>query len=281
MITLSGTGDLLASLQTARSVAFSAYILRPGAVLDALVAAAARGAQVEVRLEGSPYADASGTLRAWNDAAVGKLRAAGADACEVDLHPTTDGPPLHLKAALVDASLYLDDRNFPDGGADTILRDDFSGDADAVRRSIEQGREHSTALFATRKSSALLEEAHLIASAQPGDTLQVESEAFGAQNAVADALGAAAQRGVHVDLLVARRDLAENPREAAALATLTADGVNVRTGDADEKFALLGTRGWVGSANATGGYPWQRDWGMRTDAPTIIAQLQARFAQRF
>ena len=55
MLSLASLSDVVAAIGSARSIAFSAYMLHPGAVFDALEAAARRGASVDVRVEASPY----------------------------------------------------------------------------------------------------------------------------------------------------------------------------------------------------------------------------------
>jgi phosphatidylserine/phosphatidylglycerophosphate/cardiolipin synthase-like enzyme len=75
-----------------------------------------------------------------------------------------------------------------------------------------------------------------------------------------------------------------NANEQGALKKLAADGVGVRAVDADEKLAVVdGTRGWIGSANATVAFdhPDQLDWGARTDAPPILAHLRRTFDERW
>src|SRR5487761_2374548 len=98
MMSLSSTSALSASLRGAKSIVLSAYLLPPGSILDAVLAAARRGAAVTVRLEGAPYRDKDGYLKALT---VAKLRAAGADAEEVD-SVAASGQPMHLKAIVID-----------------------------------------------------------------------------------------------------------------------------------------------------------------------------------
>lgn len=267
MITLSSTAQLLAAISRARDVSLTAYTLPDGRVLSALEAAARSGAHVRVRLEGAIYKD-DGTIGGENAAAIAGLRKAGADAQLVHSGDGARDPVLHAKVARVDGALYLDDRNWPDDGSDTIVRDDPPrGDV------------------AFTKRVALRSEANLLREGQRGgDDVIVESESFGRGNRVYSALERAARGGAHVRVLVNARDLQNNARELAAIRNLEADGASVRVCDADEKLAVVnGTQGWIGSANATAAFsfPDQRDWGARTDTPQVLAHLRRVFEARW
>jgi len=247
MIALSSTGGVLTAMQHARAVTLTAYVLRPGRVLSALEDAAHRGARITVRLDANPYDDKNGDLQRENSDAIRALRAAGADATTFG---ASGSQPLHLKAALVDRSLYLDDRNWPDDGADTIIRDFDVRDIQSVIEAIG-GSPKNDAPLATQKDAALRREANVIyRGADAGERIDVQSESFGYGRVYA-ALRTAAERHVAVRLLVAQRDL--NAHTASALKRLIALGVTVRITTSDEKMALAGDRAWLGSANATMG----------------------------
>ena len=283
MITLSSTAELLGALRHARNVSLTAYTLEPGSVLDGLAQAARSGARVTVRLEGYIYKD-DGTVGAANAAAVERLRSAGADARLV--HPAKDSREgmLHAKTAVVDGTLFLDDRNWPDDGADTIVRDDFARDAESALDTASGRADTPTRFFSIAKRESLASEARLIAQAGSGDDVILESESFGASNRVYTALDAAALRGAHVRVLVSERDLQNNANEAGAIAKLRADGADVRSCQADEKFAIVnGTRGWLGSTNATAAFshPDQFDWGLRSDASDVLAHERSAFESRW
>lgn len=283
MLTLSSTRELLSRIQGARDIALTAYTLPAGRVLDGLAAAARAGAHVRVRLEGYIYKD-DGSVGDANASAIAALRAAGADAQLV--HPQQNAPDamLHCKAALVDGTLFLDDRNWPGDGADTIVRDDFARDAQIVRDALDGREDAPTPFFAVAKREALASEARLLHEAHTGDDVILESESFGANNRVYKAVDALGREGAHVRLLVSARDMQGNANERGALEALAAHGVAVRVVDADEKFAVVdGGRGWIGSANATVAFdhPDQLDWGARTDAPSILAHLRQTFDQRW
>ena len=257
MITLSGTAELVAAIGRARSVELQAYVLRPGRVLDALAAAAGHGARVTVRLECAPYADPSGDLAAQNARVVKTLSREGADARLVDCDGTA---PAHLKSARVDGTIFLDDRNWPDDGRDTIVR--VAGGAS----------------YATHKDDALRREARTIyRAADRGDAVDVETESFGFGRIYA-ALKYAAQHS-KVRLLVSQRDV--TARSRPALERLRAAGVDVRAGPDDEKMAVSGSEVWLGSANASAGVPEQSDWGMRIFEPPVVGAMRARFERNW
>jgi phosphatidylserine/phosphatidylglycerophosphate/cardiolipin synthase-like enzyme len=269
MLALSSTGAVLGAIRQARVVSCSAYRLRPGPLLEALGAAAAAGAAVRVRLGGSGFGAERRGL-AENLAAVEALRARGVDAA---LSPPGT-PPLHLKAVIADGALFLDDRNWPAGGGDTILATGDPADVAAVRSALE-GEPASACELATAKGPALALEAQTIARSL-GDAVACESESFGASS-VSAALLRRAEAGTHVRLLVGDRRVGE--REARVLRALQAAGAEVRFGARGEKLALGGDRGWVGSANATSASPATLDWGYAATDPELLSRLRARFEE--
>jgi len=253
MLSLASTADVLAALESARSVSFSAYVLHPGAVFDALDAAARRGAHVEVRVEASPYR--AGSLARLNARMVERLRRDGADA------RAEDG--VHTKELTVDGVAYLDDSNWL-GRGDTIVRD-----ADADDPGV-----------ATTKGAALALELRLIEGARGGDTIALETESFG-NGPVSGALERAALRGANVRVLVAKRELRRNERESTTIANLERAGIAVRATDASEKFAVVAHATWVGSANATYGAFDQSDWGAIVEDSAIGEHCERAFETRW
>lgn len=270
MLALSSQEAVLASIAQAREVSCSAFILRPGRLLNALESAAAGGAEVRVRLDGFTFGDERGRLAA-NQAAVDELRTYGADAALGD----PAGPPLHLKSVVADGKLFLDDRNWPGGGRDTILALDGRDEIEAVGSTLA-GVPAQTADLATVKGSALALEASTIA-AGAGDAVECESESFGS-GSVCAALRLRAEGGAHVRLLVDRK---VNGAERRALRTLAGAGVEVRVGGSAEKIALAGDRAWIGSANATSAAPGTLDWGLRTADGAIVGALRGRFEEEW
>jgi hypothetical protein len=284
MIAFDTAAGFIRTLESARAIALTAYTLREGGVLDGLVAAAKRGADVRVRIEGDPLDDAAGTLHAANAAAVAALRAAGATA-----EATKPGEPvLHLKAAVVDGVAWLDDRNWATGGAERILRDTDADDVAAVASAVAGGP-GADGHLATTKSGAQRLEGDVIAHAGAGPLL-IESESFG-NGTIYNALLHRAEAHLPARLIVAGREVAESGdrTERAHLAHLAALGVDVRVGDPkhgdlDEKLAVAGDDGWVGSANATyarDAAGAQRDWGLATREPAIVDGLRASFERNW
>lgn len=282
MITTATTAEALSAIGQAHRIVLSAYLLRQGQLLDAVEAAARRGAAVTVRLERRPYGGndsaVQAQLSAQNQAAAAAILAAGGDAQVVQRSDADGKPlPLHMKALVCDGVAYLDDRNFPGDGEDTIVRDDFPRDVAAVTAAIEGKRAAQTSrFFWTEKDRALSGETRLLYEAQNAKHVDVESESFGYDGAYAG-LKMLAAKGVQCRLLVSERDLT-TPQAKAALQKLKEDGVRVRIGDFDEKMSVVdGTRAWVGSANATRGFPQETDWGLRTDRPDVVQTLESHF----
>jgi hypothetical protein len=284
MIALDTAAGFVRALATAQRIALTSYTLHPGAVLDALVAAARRGADVHLRLERDPLDDAAGTLHRDNAGALAVLRAVGASA-----EATAPGEPvLHLKAAAVDGVAWLDDRNWASGGAERVLRDTDADDVAAVASAVAGGPGADRHL-ATTKSGAQRLEADVIAQAGAAP-LALESESFG-NGTIYNALLHRAEAHLPTRLIVAGREVAEpgNHAERAHLARLAALGVAVRVGDPrrgdlDEKLTVAGADGWVGSANATyarGAAGAQRDWGMATREAGIVDGLRNAFERNW
>ncbi len=266
------------AVDVASRVTLSAYELSTrGKVTAALERAADRGARVAVTLEGAPYGDAVDAGRAAfeNEETAAALRRHGVT---VQLTGPRD-LPLHMKAAVVDRAAYLDDRNWPSSGSDTLVSTTDATDVAAVRSALA-GTPASTADLATEKSRALGMEAETIYEA-PGDRVDVESESFGT-SVVSAALRDRAAAGAHVRLIVARREFAHaNSVERSSLARLAAAGVEIRLASGAEKLCVAGDRAWVGSANATYASAVEPvlDWGMRIVAPSAVRDLEAAFAR--
>jgi hypothetical protein len=279
MIALSSERRLVGALDRARDVTLVAYLLPRGAIFDALAGAARRGAHVTVRLEGRPYYDATGGVRRSNESVARELSRAGVDARVVD----DDGeqPQLHAKAVAVDGALYLDDVNFSSNGKGMILRDGSQADAQRLRDVVEGRTEHSSPSLALRKEGALEMEAALLETASRRDDVIVESESVGSGNPVYSRLERLGLAGRAPRLLVSREAL--SAKERRLVRRLVSDGVRVRVCPSNEKFALAGTRAWIGSANVTSAYytPDQLDWGVRTRSRPIVSQLRARFEARW
>jgi hypothetical protein len=280
-VRLTSNEAFLRVLDRAASVELVASLLphaRHG-VIPALERAAERGACVEVRLEAEPYDPGGrrGAARA-NRAMVAELRAHGVDARTVSSAPDA---PLHIKAAIVDGRLFLDDRNWVLAGGDTIVATNDAADIAAVRAAMHGHAPHTDVGVAVRKGEALALEADIILRSPPKAEIAVESESFGV-GVIASALLRRARDGERVRLLVSARDM-RGTRERDAAARLVAAGVCVRTesGVLNEKLCVAGDRAWIGSANATNGLPNTIDWGMRTRAKSVVRELRGTFEKNW
>ncbi len=278
-VALSTTAALIEAAGRASSIRLAAYTLGNRRLADALEAAAARGAQVRIVLARAPNEDPAGAIAARNAATVGQLRSRGVDAALSDpAHPSP-----HLKAAVVDGVAYLDDANFRTDGAETVVRDPDPADVAAIEAVMNGGDDRVFAgALRLRKRDALADEAATIA-AGAGHAIAVESESFGSGSFVYGALKARALAHDPVRLLVAGRELRSDRsgRERAALRTLAAAGVDVRVTDSNEKLAVAGGGGWVGSANATFAGNDEDDWGLSTRDPATVEALRERFARNW
>lgn len=265
-------------LASASRAELSAYVLESGSpIVRALEAAADRGARVTVRLEGDPYqgSDARDDLGSRNRRVAAELAGHGV---AVGLVGPRD-MPTHMKAALVDGIAYLDDRNWPKDGLDTIVATSDADDVAAVASAL-RGKAAFDGHLATEKRRALDLEAAAIAQGS-GDRVDVESESFG-YSKVSEALFARARGGAHVRLLVAEREFAEaGATERAALRRLAGAGVEIRVAANDEKLCVAGDRGWIGSANATFEWKPMLDWGMATRNEALLRGIRFAFERNW
>jgi len=272
--TLSSVDTVARRIAGAHTVALGGYLLPRGPVQQALLTAAHAGARVDVVLPRAPWPDPRGELARVNAATARTLRAAGA---HVRLVRDDDHTTFHLKAAVCDGVAYLDDRNWTHSGRDLVVADDDPGAVRVVRDALRGRGGGAADGIATRKDAAQQLEVDLIA--QAGDTaVTVETEVIGA-GALSAALAAHAREGAPTTLIV---NGAESGRARTLLADLQHDGVVVRTSGSNEKLALVGTRAWIGSANATfagKGYGAQLDWGTVTADAALVAAVQAALAR--
>ena len=273
---LASPARLLDALAHARSVAVTSYVLRPdGDLVRELVAAASRGARVDVSLAGDSYAQKN--VGSDNDASAKLIRAAGG---RVFYDRQFKGQsPLHMKSIVADGSAFLDDRNWTFGDDETILEDRDPKDVALVRRS-QFFAPQQNAVLTTDKGAALEREAQAVRAGR-GHRIDVETESFSGGK-VAQALRDRALRGERVRLLVLEGDVSK-PRARNALTQLERAGVEVRgLGARDpaagaEKMALAGDRAWIGSANATSWPANTVDWGLVTTDAAIAAHLRRHF----
>ncbi|HEV3157000.1 MAG TPA: hypothetical protein VGZ00_06590 [Candidatus Baltobacteraceae bacterium] len=273
-ISLANSNTFREALRDAHEIELSAYLLAPS-MRGLLEDAAARGAHVHVRLPapaapGQP--DLSGKATANNAQVVDELRAHGIDASLV-----TSAGPQHAKLAILDEVLWLDDRNFPVSGPDTVLRDDKVNDVQAARAALD-GRVASTPQLTFTKHDTLTQEVHALNSSEHGP-IDVESETFG-PGTISRVLDARALQGDPVRLLVARREHQGPLQEQRLLAKLASDGVQIRIRAQTDKLAVSDTDGWIGSANATAASGWTADqfeWGLEVGPTPLLQTLRDRF----
>jgi phosphatidylserine/phosphatidylglycerophosphate/cardiolipin synthase-like enzyme len=250
MLRLSSTADVVGRLQGAKEISVEAYTL-PRPIVNALEAAAQRGARVAVRVEGRPHNNDH--LRIENARLVAELRETGVDATLVD--------GTHAKEIEVDGTLYLDEKNWRND--DIVLRDDDAAEAASIPET---------------KREALAREAQLLGQAKTGDQVVVESESFGSGNSTYRALKQLGRAGAAPRLLVSKRVLSGNWRERRILDDLLGDGVRVRVCQDSAKLGLAGNRAWLGSANATVTFAGDdmTDWGLCTADPEIVSAVRNR-----
>jgi hypothetical protein len=271
-ISISSSADVLARIGQAHDVAFGAYILPAGAMRDALENAARRGAHVAVTLQADPFFDRRGALGGMNAAGAAALRGAGA---RVTLLPSAQ-VAFHLKAAVCDGVAYLDDRNWPARGGDTVVADDDPRDVALVRETLA-GRAGADDALATRKDVALAREAALIDGAR-GAPVVLATESFSA-GPISAALRRHAASGAPTTLVVDRHRV--SAPQQRLLDGLARDGVRVTTSNADEKLLLAGDAVWLGSANASCAYGErgdQTEWGIVSRDPALVARVRTTLA---
>ncbi len=263
---LADVRDVIGAVGGANTVTLSAYTLSPrGKMSAALLAAAARGARVSVALDGSAF----GAAAQSNARTIAEFGAHG-----IRVHLTER--PLHLKAAVIDGTVYLSDRNWTGGrGREVVIRDPYPTDRAMVERAI-LGEAGSNEHLWLRKADALAAEARLVSQRTAHDVF-VESESFGTGTPLYDALAARARAHDSVHLIVASFEYRRSAAERQAIAELARNGVSVRLGTSGEKLAIDGSNAWIGSANATRGLPNQVDFGFIFHNREIAAQLRAQY----
>ncbi len=267
--------EVFGRIAEASRVALSAYTLEPrGEMMRALGAAADRGARVAVTLEGFAGRSDARELRRVALENARELRAHGV---RVRFGPKS-GAEVHLKAAVVDGTAFLDDRNWAARG-ETIVATTAPSEVATVRDAID-GRPRDFGALATDKRSALDREAEVIR--RGGDHVDLETESFG-PGVVATALRERAACGAHVRVLVNDHIASERRArgERALLRELAHAGVEVRVSPASEKLCVAGDRGWVGSANATFAGEPMTDWGLTIDESSLLGTLATTFERNW
>lgn len=265
-INLVTVSDVFAGLKTAQTVTIAAYSLAPNArITRAIIAAADRGARVTVALSSSAF----GANAQQNEETTALL---------TEHHVSVHGSPTrsHIKIASLDGHLYLSDRNFASSTSQAIVvSDTVPGDRMLIEKSI-LGQPGSNAHLWTRKGDALSAEAGLI-RVRSSRSLIVSTESFNANTAVFTAMLARRQMNDSVRLLVAANEYRTSRTDQEAVSRLRAAGAEVRISRADEKFAVDGDNVFFGSANQTGGYPDQIDFGIAVTDRSLATRLRAQF----
>jgi hypothetical protein len=248
------------SIAHATVVTISAYTLAPTSrVGRALIAAAARGAQISLVLDGNGMAGANRD----NATAATIYGQAGVRVRLSDYK-------LHMKACVVNGTdVFVSDRNWSASPASVVLQLPTS-----TRMQVERailGQPESTGTFATRKDAAIALEAALLTQRR-SHTVLVSTESF-SRSAVSEILDQRARAGDSVSLVVAATEYRTSPSERTLLAKLARDGVKIYLGRNDEKIAIDGDAGFVGSSNLSGGWGDQVDFGYVFNDPQLVAVL--------
>jgi len=265
IITMEDVVDAISRAKTVTATAFT--LSRRSDFAHALEADHARGAAVTVELD----SDAFGGARRSNEITAAAFRAEG-------IGIIYSQGPLHAKVAMIDHQLVMSDRNWDNDGGFIIL--DRSKDDRNVIAALLRGHPSSNSHFWTVKGDALVAESHVIGNDR-GASVDFESESFGGNNVVYDALMARARGGAHVRVIVAAQEYDSTPSEREAILELKTAGVAVRIGSTNEKLGLTGSTSFFSSANATAGLPDQIDWGMTTTDRGLMSQLSARYQRNW
>jgi hypothetical protein len=254
-------------LGAAHTVQLSSYIL--GSHTQSLLEAAARsGAQVHVILSGIATGAHADQLQQRNQNAIAELQAAGIDA-------TLSSTVLHIKAAVIDDVAYLDDANWRATG-DLIVQDRRSHDVARVERMFETAtpaRGNSSSGLAMAKGTALVGESDLLR--ESGGSIDVQTETIGPCEATR--LLAQLADGHAVRVVVSRAAYENDTAMQREARILQSAGVEIRTSNAVDKYAVVGDRAWIGSANMTSELPKMLDWGLTLSARVSVHAIEARF----
>lgn len=279
-ITLTTVRDLIAHLRNASTITLAAYTLSPSSdITKALIAAADRGANVDVVVGGGAFGQAK-------DDNIATLTELSYHQCVLDdgiknvtaykcrLHIT--GNPQHIKVAVVNGEVYVSDRNFSTHTyAELVVHDQLPGDRFLLERAI-LGDPGSNDHLWTKKRDALSAEGRMLFQRRSRE-VRMESESFNDSTPVYHGLSVRAHAGDRVRLIVSRIEYSRSAKERGAIAALVHDGVDVRVGRSSEKMMVDGDNVWMGSANATGELPDQIEWGMMFRDPFLASTLISQF----
>lgn len=279
-VRLTQLQEVISRLDACKSATLSAYTLASGStIVNALERAADRGCRVNVVLDGRAF----GVARTRNEAVIPELQSHR-------IRAIVSSHPLHLKLAIFDGAFaYMSDRNWASSGDSLVYEDRDRGDFSMLYRALvcsydlrdeiqqqcpPKGNNHLWVV----KGDALQAEAAVILSNKARD-ISVESESWGGNTPVFNAVAQMAQRGIHVRVLVADLEYRQrkSTSERRALAELIQLGVAVRVGPASEKIAINGPCAFAGSANNTHGLADQIDFGLAYCGTTFSRTLAEHF----
>jgi hypothetical protein len=267
-ISIITMNDVVCAIGQAHTITATAFTLSTHTnFARALESAHARGAVVTLELDSEAFGGALST----NNATAAEFKAQG-------IGVIYSQGPLHAKVALIDHLLVLSDRNWDNEGG-FIITDTNEDDRNVVAELL-RGQGGSDGHFWTVKGDGLAAEAKVIA-ADKGSNLAYESESFGDENPVYDALMAQARAGKNVRVIVAAQEYDSTPEERDALAALKTAGVHVKIGTTNEKLVVTPGELWFGSTNSTKGYSDQIDWSMITSDPNLQASIARRFEENW
>lgn len=265
---------VLDAIDSASTITLSAYTLapsytigattRPNPIITHLAARAAAGAHVSVVLTGDGFDYA---LEQNHDVSE-ILTRAGA-------RVRLTSYPLHMKALVTDGrTIIVSDENFSKSGLYETLPPAMGA---TVERAI-LGTAGYYGPFTTAKATSLNVEAALLEEPH-AHALYIETESFGANNSVFDAINSTLASGHDVVLLANAKDARESRGTIPAIQSI-ADAYpkhfRAYLVRATEKIAINGDHCWTGSSNSSPGLPEQIDFGLRIDEPAACAYLLQR-----
>jgi cardiolipin synthase len=271
-----------------KSIWLEIYILSDRNVTRTLEEAANNGIDVRVMLEPHPFGGGPSPSKTMDE-----LSAAG-----IKVQPTDPGFPLtHEKGMIIDGSTaYIMTSNFSrsalggSSGSSGVRNREYgiidtnSQDVQAVAAIFNADWNHTTAQFndpnlivspvnSRNAFNGLINSAH--------NSLFIEAEEMN-DSAIEQALANAAQRGVHVEVILPAANGSSGDSNSQGIATIRQGGVKVRE-DAQlymhAKIILVdGKAAFVGSENiSTQSLDQNRELGIIVSDASVLARLQSTF----
>jgi len=286
------TGDQLivnAIAEAQQSVWVEMYLLTDRTIINALEAAAQRGLDVRVMLEGHPYGS-SGTISPTQT--LDRLRAAGVKAQET----SPDFALTHEKCMLLDGSVaYIMTANFTRsalGGTSSVTNREYGvidtkqQDIQAIQNIFNADWNRTSAQFddpdlvvspinSRNDFTALINNAH--------NTLLIEAEEM-QDSSIEQTLVNAAQRGVRVQVILPSPGNSSSDSNSSGISAIKQGGVVVREDARLYMHAKIivvdGHIAFVGSENiSTASLERNRELGIIVSDPTVLNTLQQTFQQ--